>query len=185
MPTQDAAPDIEIRFEVTLSRYFLRRSHSRRIFRNWWQLVIAAGLVFTLSNLAIANFRVGNISEGWGAVLRFIAFFCGFAWDRMARPIDRWARQQGGAPVRYVLTAECVETTSELGSTRIKWTAFETLIVSDFDVILETSVANALTVPTAQIPPAALDYLRQQFEAQGKKVKDRRKAARPTSVRQT
>lgn len=185
MPTQDAASDLKIRFEVTLSRYFLRRSYSRRLFRNWWQLVVATGLVFTMSNLAIANFRFGNISEGWGAVLRFMAFFCISAWGRMARPIDRWARQQGGAPVRYVLTAEFVEAASELGSTRIKWPTFDALIVSDFDVLLETSAANALTVPTAQIPPAALDYLRQQFEAHGKKVKDRRKAVRPNSVRQT
>lgn len=100
------------------------------------------------------------------------------AWFRQAKSIDSWVRNQGEAAIVYALSDAAVETTSQAGSTKLKWETFSELVVSDFDTLLKFPNRNgALTLDTGQVPPSAIEYLKARFRAHGKKIEDKRKKA--------
>jgi hypothetical protein len=164
-----------VQFPVTLTARFLKRSYAKRIFHRWWLVVIAV--------IAVSFATRSSILEGPFGLLPMFAFaafgvyvvLSAVVWTRQSKALDEWLRHQAGAPVIYSLSEEAIESSAAIGSTRLKWDAFRSLTITDFDTLLAFSPHGALTLPTDQVPPEALHLLKKQFLAHGRKVDDQRK----------
>ncbi|CAN5584156.1 hypothetical protein BH09VER1_BH09VER1_40310 [soil metagenome] len=160
-------------FSATLTEQFLKRSHAKRMFYGWWKIALAVVVAGWFSYLDLRHGSGGFSFFLVGVVAVYFAI-AAFAWARQTRVIRQWIRQQGGKPVVYVLSEEGVEGRSEIGSTKLKWEAFKRLKITDFDTLLFYVTHGEMTLPTAQLPPEALEFLRSRFLAHGKKVEDSR-----------
>ena len=164
-----------MQFLLTLTPSFLKRSYARRIFRGWWQLLIAGVLILVAVGGDILSGHFDSLSAFAVTALGLCVLVYGVAWFQQSRALGDWLKQQGGAPVIYTLSEDAVESSSEVGSTKLKWDAFARLTISDLDVLLVFPRTGALTLPTGQVPSEALEFLKQRFLAHGKKVEDRRR----------
>ena len=70
---------------------------------------------------------------------------------------------------------EFLEVSSAFGGSKLKWVFFKELVISDTQTILVTSFWSFLPLPTDQLPAGAVDFLKERFAANNKKVADRRK----------
>ena len=172
-----------MQFPVTLTSGFLKRSYARRIFRSWWKILIGMALVLPVVVEDLLSGHFSALSAFGATVVGFCFLFYGLAWFRQSRALNDWLKKQGGAPVIYSLSEETVESSSEVGSTKLKWDAFARLTISDLDVLLVFPRTGALTLPTAQVPSEALEFLKRQFLAHGKKVEDQRRRGQSDSRR--
>lgn len=163
-----------MQFPLSLSAAFLKRSYAKRMFSGWWKIVIAAVVVAIVTVWEVRDGSIGMFSIFAISALGFYLLVAAVAWIRQSKALDEWLRQQAGAPVVYSLTEEAIESSAKIGSTKLKWDAFRSLAISDFDTLLGFSSHGALTLPTEQVPTEALEFLKQQFLARGKKVEDRR-----------
>ena len=145
------------------------------MFRGWWKLVIAAVVVLVVATWEIRGGAIGMYSVFALAALAFYVVVAAIAWHRQSKALDEWLRQQAGAPVIYSLTDETIESSANVGSTKLKWEAFCRLSISDFDTLLGFSSHGTLTLPTEQVPIEALEFIKKQFLTRGKKVDDNRK----------
>jgi hypothetical protein len=164
-----------MQFPLKLTPEFLKRSYAKRMFGDWWRMAIAAVLIGVVVVWEIMRGSIGMISILALSVITLYLVICGVAWFRQSRALNDWLRKQAGAPVIYSLSDATIESSSEVGSTKLKWDAFRCLSISEFDTLLMFSQQGALTLPTDQIPGEALEFLKKQFVAHGKKVEDRRK----------
>jgi hypothetical protein len=163
-------------FPLKLSAGFLKKSYARRMFYDLWKLALAyiAILVFVCTRYgepAFTGWAIFFLSVmGLGVVI-----FSG-VWFHQAKSIDGWIRSQGDAPIRYALSEDAVETTAQMGSTKLKWDAFAGLTITDFDTLLTLPQrGGALTLHTDQVPREAIEYLKDRFKAHGKKIEDKRR----------
>jgi hypothetical protein len=164
-----------MQFPLSLSAAFLKRSYARRMFSGWWKLVIAALVALVAAAWEIRGGAIGMFSVFAIAALVLYVVIAAIAWRRQSKALDEWLRHQAGAPVVYSLSDEAIESSAEVASTKLKWEAFHSLSISDFDTLLGFSSHGALTLPTEQVPVEALEFLKKQFLAHGKKVEDKRK----------
>jgi hypothetical protein len=162
-------------FPLTITPAFLKRSHARRIFRHWLRLVLASVLILIAVGMDVRRGQLGSISAVGLSAIGFCVLVYGATWIRQVMAIREWARRQGTASVVYALSEATVKATSEMGGTELKWEAFSGIVVTDFDTRLVFSRNGALTLPTDQIPPEALDFMKKQLGAHGKKIEDQRK----------
>jgi len=169
-----------MKFSVRLSAAFLKRSFSRRIFYDAWKLGIAylAILVGSFVGYRDPEFRTYAIF-GFSLIGLGTALF-GAIWIQQSKVIGDWMRRQGDAQVVYSLSEESVETASSVGSSKLRWDAFASLAITEFDTLLKFPRAGVLTLPTEQVTAEAMEYLKERFLAHGKKVEDRRKTANQT-----
>ena len=147
------------------------------MFRGWWKIAIAAVVAAVVVISDALRGPLGITSIFVLSAMGFYLAIAGFAWFRQSRALDDWLRRQGDAPVIYSLSEETIESCAEVGSTKLKWDAFRSLAICDFDTLLVFPQHGALTMPTDQIPVEALQFLKRQFLAHGKRVEDRRKKA--------
>jgi hypothetical protein len=167
-----------MQFPVKLDGRFLKKSYARRMFYGLWKLALAYLVILIFVGTSYSDPKTKGFCIFLLAVVGLGTSIFIFAWLRQAKWIEDWASKQGEAPVSYALSEEAVESASQLGSTKLKWEAFSTLVISDFDILLVfPRSAGALTLPTEQMPGAAIDYLKNRFTASGKKVEDKRKRA--------
>lgn len=164
-----------MQFPVTLTRGFLRRSYARRIFRNWWRILIGIVLIVFVVIEDLCSGHFGALSAAGTTVIGFCLLFYGLAWFKQARALDDWLKTQGPEPVIYTLSEETVQNTSVVAGMALRWEVFARLKISDLDVLLVFPRSGALTLPTEQVPAEALDFLKQRFLAHGGKVEDRRR----------
>jgi hypothetical protein len=169
-----------MKFSLQLNADFLKKSCARRIFYDLWKLGLAyvAILVFVISRWGEPDFN------GWAVffltLVGLATMIFAVAWFQQAKRIDDWIQSQGAAPVIYTLSDETVETTAETGSTKLKWDAFAELSIADSDILLKLPRrSGALTLDTQQVPREAIEYLKNRFQAHGKKIEDKRKNAQP------
>lgn len=165
-----------MQFPLKLDARFLKRSYAKRMFRGLWKL--AAAYLFILIFVGF-SYSDPNL-RGWCifflAVVGVGAAIFVAAWFRQSRSIDDWVSRQGDVPITYVLSEEAVEGTSQVGSTKLKWDAFSSLVITDYDTLLVfPRSTGALTLPTDQVPSTAIEYLKGRFSAFGKKIEDKRK----------
>jgi len=165
-----------MKFPLKLSAGFLKKSYARRMFYDLWKLALAcvAVLAFVWSRYNEPGFN------GWAVFfLTLIGLTVGIftaAWFHQAKQIDYWIRAQGDAPIVYALSEETVETTAQTGSTKLNWDAFAELAITDFDTLLKfPKRGGALTLHTKQVPREAIEYLKDRFQAHGKKIDDKRR----------
>jgi hypothetical protein len=164
-----------MQISITLTAGFLKKSYAKRIFRSWWKFLIAFAMI-TVSVVAdLRSGQFGPLSAFGVSAVGFCVLIYGLAWFRQLKALNDWLKKQGSAPVTYTISAEAVESTSEVGSAKLKWDAFSRLTISDLDVLLFFQRSGALTLPTQQVPQEALEFLKQQFLTHGKKVEDKRK----------
>lgn len=163
-----------MQFSLNITSAFLRRSHARRIFHHWPRLTLAVVLVLTAIGFEVRRGEFGRVAVFCVAALGFVVLVYALAWFRQAKAIDDWVKRQGGEPVVYTLNEATVEATAQVGSASLKWDAFTKLKISDLDVLLVVKQHNALTLPTPQVPPDALEFLIQRFSRLGKKIEDHR-----------
>jgi len=145
------------------------------MFGDWWKMAIAAAVLIVVAVWELRHGAIGVISIIALSVLALYLAICAFAWFRQSKALDDWLRKQAGAPVVYSLSETTIESSSEVGSTKLKWDAFRSLSISEFDTLLKFPHHGPLTLPTDQIPVEALEFLKKQFVTNGKKVEDRRK----------
>jgi hypothetical protein len=166
-----------MQFPVKLSAKFLKRSYAKRLFPHWWLGAIA---VVAIGYAVVSQVMRGGLSFfpifGISLIVVYL-LICGVAWLRQSRALDDWREKQGETPVLYSLSEDSIESVSEVGSTKLKWSAFRSLAITEFDTLLMLSAHGALTLPTDQIPDDVLEFLKKQFSAHGKKVTDARKRA--------
>ncbi len=171
-------PACTMQFPVQLTASFLKSSYARRMFYGWWKIAIATAVG---AAAVIMNAMRGPLNGGSIFIMSGLGFYftiATVAWFRQSKALDEWLRRQAGAPVIYLFSEDGIESSSAVGSTKLKWDAFRSLAISDFDTLLEFLFHGALTLPTDQIPREALEFLQQRFQANGKKIKDRRKVRR-------
>ena len=172
-----------MQFPLKLNARFLKRSYAKRMFYGAWKLAVAYLFILIFVGVSYSDPEL----RGWCIFFLAIAgvgtsIFV-IAWVRQSKSIDDWIRRQGDAPVIYSLSEEVVESASEVGSTKLKWDAFSSLTISDFDTLLIfPRSAGALTLPTDQVPSSALEYLKTRFAASGNKVEDKRKKGDPAGT---
>ena len=65
--------------------------------------------------------------------------------------------------MHYVLSDETLRATSNLGTTELKWHVFKELREHPDFILLGLNRVSHLTLPTAEIPPDALAFIRQKF----------------------
>jgi hypothetical protein len=164
-----------MQFPLKLTAQFLKRSYARRMFRGWWKITIATVVAAVVVTADAMRGPLGITSIFVLCALGFYFVIAGVAWFRQSRALDEWLRQQAGAPLIYSLSEETIESTAEVGSTKLKWDAFRSLAISDFDTLLVFPHQGALTMPTDQIPREAIEFLKKQFLSHGKKIEDKRK----------
>jgi hypothetical protein len=164
-----------MQFPLKLTAQFLKRSYARRMFRGWWKIVIATLVAVALATADAMRGPLSITSVFALSALGLYLVIAGIAWFRQSRALDEWLRRQAGAPVIYSLSEETIESAAEVGSTKLKWDAFRSLAISDFDTLLVFPYHGALTMPTDQIPGEALEFLKTQFFSHGKKVEDTRR----------
>jgi hypothetical protein len=164
-----------IQFSLELTPEFLKRSYARRIFSGWWKIALAAAAIGLIVIWEVRHGPIGMITVFALSALSLYIIVFSIVWFRQSRALDDWIRQQAGAPVIYSLSDATIETSSGVGSTKLKWEAFRRLSISETDTLLMFSQHGALTLPTGQIPLEALNFLKKQFVTHGKKVEDRRK----------
>ncbi len=167
-----------MQFSVKLSAKFLKRSYAKRLFPHRWLGAIAVVAVgYAAASQAIRGgfsfFPIFGVS-----LIAFYLLICGVALIQQSRALDDWREKQGEAPVLYSLCEDSIESFSQIGSTKLKWSAFRSLAITEFDTLLMFSARGALTLPTDQIPGEALEFLKKQFSAHGKKITDARKKAK-------
>ncbi|HOG92669.1 MAG: hypothetical protein BWX86_00559 [Verrucomicrobia bacterium ADurb.Bin122] len=173
-----------MQFPLKLDARFLKRSYAKRMFYGAWKLAIAYLFILIFVGVSYSDPEL----RGWCIFFLAVAgvgtaIFVA-AWIRQSKSIDDWVSRQGDAPVVYALSEGEVESTSQVGSTKLKWDAFSGLMISDFDtLLLFPRSAGALTLPTDQVPSSAIEYLKARFTAVGKKVEDKRKKAQSGSRR--
>lgn len=164
-----------MQFSIRLTKSFLKRSYARRMFCNSWKLAIAIVLIF-VSFVLHGAILISDASSVFAlSSIGFALLIFGAAWLRQSKMIDDWIRAQGDAPVVYVLSEESVESSSTMGSMRLKWDALYRITITNCDTLLHFQRLGALTLPTDQVPVEAMDYLKGRFRAHGKRVEDKRK----------
>jgi hypothetical protein len=165
-----------MQFSIKLDARFLKRSYAKRMFYSAWKLAVAYLFIlifvgFSYTDPAMRGWCIFFLAIAGVGTAIFIT-----AWFHQSKSIDEWLRRQGDAPVSYALSEEFVESTSQSGSTKLKWDAFSSLMISDFDTLLMfPRSTGALTLPTSQVPGPAVEYLKARFAAFGKRVEDKRK----------
>ena len=162
-----------MQFPLHITAAFLKRSYARRTYRGWWKVLASVSVIVLMWIADETGTHTGLIFVM--SMLSLYVVLGAIAWFRQLRAIRDWLQMQGDAPVIYSISEETVEASSAIGSTKLKWDAFKKITVSDFDTLLVFSYHGALTLPTAQVPKEALDFLKTRFAAHGKKVEDKRK----------
>lgn len=163
-----------MQFSVQITAGFLRRSHGRRLFRHPWRLVLAVVLVGLSVGMDLRDGHLENWSVLCLSAVAFGVLIFAIGWHRQSKVIDDWCQKQGDAPVVYSLTESEIEAVSQMGSMRLKWDAFSHLKISEWDTLLHFGRGSALTLPTAQVPAEAMNFMKQQFVSHDKKVEDAR-----------
>lgn len=169
---------VEIQFPIRLTGEFLKRSYARWLLRGWWKVLIAVSFVTVKVVPEAIRGELSGLSYVGVSALGVLALVILGAWIRQSRFLGDWIRRQGDAPVIFTLTDEAVESTSALGGVKLKWDVFDRLTINDFETLLEYSRPNALTLPTSQVPAAALELMKSRMLAHGKAVDDRRRSGR-------
>lgn len=166
-----------MQFSVTFDPAMLKRSYARRLFQAKWVLGLAAVLVL-LSVIARPDKALWPL-QVWGlSGLGLVAVLFGVAWWRQSRAIDRWVGRQQGRPVIYRLEEETFESESESGAVRLKWAVIDAIVIADADTLLMFGGEGTLTLPTAQVPAAALRFMTEKLAARGRKARDLRRRVR-------
>lgn len=167
-----------MQFPIRVTAGFLKRSYARWLMRGWRLTLIAVGVVAVKVVPEGIRGDLSGLSYVGISALGVLALVMLGAWIRQSRFLGDWIRRQGDAPVIYTLTDEVVESTSALGGVKLKWDVFDRLTINDFETLLEYSRPNALTLPTSQVPAAALELMKSRMLAHGKIVDDRRRSSR-------
>ena len=168
--------EVEMQFPIRLTARFLKRSYVRWLLHGWWKVLIAVSFVAVKLVPEAIRGELSGLSYVGVSALGVLALVMLGAWVRQSRFLGDWIRRQGDAPVIYTLTDEAVKSTSALGGLKLKWDVFDRLTISDFDTLLEYSWPSALTLPTDQVPAAALELMTSRMLACGKPVDDRRRS---------
>ena len=169
-----------MQFPLYLDATFLKKSYARRMFHGWGKLAIAVVLVLVSTALSAGEDHLSAWSVFGLIAVGLAGLIFGVAWHRQSKAIDDWIRAQGKAPVIYALSEDLVETTSAIGSTKLKWDAFRGMAITDEDTLLLFPHSGALTLPTRQVPSEAIEFLKKRLLAHDKKIKDKRK--KPTNT---
>ncbi len=158
-------------FEVKITEAFLKKSHFRRLFRNWWKLCIAFLMIMVAITFDLKSGEIGRISVSGITIIGFCVIIYSVVWTRQTRSIRDWTERQKDKPVRYWLTEESIESESAFGSTKLKWDVFKRLSIRPLDTLLEFPRAGALALPTSQLRSEVLDFMAERFSAHGKMAK--------------
>lgn len=156
-------------FDIYITASLLRKVFLRRLFRNWPMLLllfvlIGLSVLFSVSAGSFSSVGVITLAIGVGLIFLFIS-----AYFQNERVIREWTRAQGTSPVRYTLTDDAVQAASNLGKSELKWNVFRELVeYPDYLLLRYSSGASAhLTIPTANVPAEALEFIRRKFSALG------------------
>lgn len=157
-------------FEILLTKDFLIKSYTRRLFRNWWKIGIAFCLIFIGIILDLMSSGLGHISTIGLTLMAICVLIYSAVWYRQVKYFKRFIAKQGDTPVRYKLTMETIETESLLGESKLRWDAFKRLRIRNLDTLIEFTSAGALTLPTNQLNTEILEFLQDRFSAHGIKI---------------
>src|SRR5688572_17159310 len=117
-----------MQFPLKLDARFLKKSYARRMFYGAWKLAVAYLFILVFVGVSYSDPEL----RGWCIFILAIAgvgtALVAFAWFRQSRSIDAWVNSQGDAAVVYAQSEEVVESTSQVGSTKLKWDAFSGLM---------------------------------------------------------
>ena len=159
-----------------ITREFLLRTYLKRWLGHWWLIAIAVALIVPGLVTDVRSGQLGVVSITALSVLGILVLRITFAWFRLSRWVNDWARKQGDTPVGYRFEPDTVTAESSTGTTTLKWTAFKKLTLHrDYTLLEFPHRAGALTLPTTQMSKELLDLLVQYFQAHGLVVKDGRK----------
>lgn len=150
-------------FDVHITESLMRRVSLRRLFRRWPLTLLATTLIVAA---AIFNLRRGHLGAitiiGLTALgMQFIIYIS--YYTRQRRSIADWKQMQGDAPVHYWMDEERLRATSNLGASELKWTVFRELLEHPDFLLLGMGRTGHLTLPRADIPKEAEQFIRQRF----------------------
>lgn len=163
-----------MKFSTQLDRAFLRKSYARRIFHNHRALLLSC-ISTPLAAFSIAGAQLNPWTVSSLSAVAFVVLVYSAVWFRQSKALDSWLRQQGNEPVHYTILEDSIETSSAIGSARLKWSAFKRITLTNFDTLLYFQQGGTLSLPTALIPGEALELLKEHFNVNGKKVEDIRR----------
>lgn len=150
-------------FDVHITESLLHRVVVRRLFRGWPLTLTAAVLILIGVGTELSIGHLSTVSAVGLTALGIYVLLYGVYYIRQCRTIADWKRLQGDDPVHYVLSDETLRAKSNLGSTELKWHVFKELREHPDFILLGLNRVSHLTLPTADIPPDALAFIRQKF----------------------
>lgn len=163
----DLAPDFEVRVEARHVDMALRRFLWRRL---GWSGVLVTLFAAVYVGWDVAQGGPGPLSSVLGSVVVLL-----YALLFMARGVRRKQARQlleqlGDEPVRYTCGEDALRVHSRLGGSSVRWEAFRELDEGPDVCLLFVDPTQYLTLPTDQIPPEALEKLREHLRAAGAQV---------------
>ena len=158
-----------------ITRKFLRGSHLRRLLGRWWLILIATVLMLPSIVLDLQAGALSGVSMFGIAALSMLILRFSVAWYRQSRSINDWVTKQGTEPVHYRFEEEFITAESVIGKTTLKWNAFRRMTSDSFHVLLEFPRGQgALTVPSEQLAPDALQFLIDRFTENQLPIKNKK-----------
>ena len=158
-------------FDVHITEALLRRVAVRTMFRRWALSLAAAVLIGIGVSIDLVRGSLGTVSIMGISALGFLLLVYAGYYVRQRQMIAEWKRLQGDAPVHYILTAETVRATSNLGSTELRWHVIRELREHADYILLGLGRSGHLTLPREEIPPAALEFIRERLSMAGAPTK--------------
>ena len=153
--------------DIALRRYILRGAG--------WGTAFAATICLAYIAYDSADGSLGYESIVTITILLLLVFVYVMAFVTRKRQMSELLRKIGDAPISYRLNESEIATRSPMGSSTLKWEMIQKLWV-DPDLTLVFYARNAYTtIPTAQIPTEALDFLITQVERVGSSIFDNRR----------
>jgi len=153
-----------IEFDVHITEKLLKRVALRQLLKGWPFILtalglIGAGLVFDSRSKQWSAFSIVGMTAAGFMMLVFLACHI-----RQRRTIAYWQRMLGDAPVHYRLTEDTLHTQSNLGVSEMKWGVFRELVEYKDCLLLGIARGSHLTLPRADAPADALDFIRRKFQ---------------------
>jgi len=160
-----------MQFSVQITYEFLKKSRARRLFKNWPRMALALALIIVALGLEVSHGIWSWRSTVSVTMLGIAILIYAVAWNLQLKQVRSWVSRQNALPVTYRLSADSLSAVSNLGSTELKWANFKELVITDFDIHLVFLENGALTLPTKQISPEVLAYLKDRFTSANRPVK--------------
>jgi len=154
-------------FDVNITESLLRRVFLRRLFRHWPVSLLAVCLIVFAVSFDLRHGRLGTASIIALTAIAFQLLIYVSSYIRHRKSIAEWKRLQGDAPVHYELSTETMKTTSNLGSSELRWHVFRELLEHPDFILLGMGRAGHLTLPGSDIPAGARAFIRDRFASHG------------------